>query len=493
MKNFLIIFILFFICHPSLADSISDATFLRKASLHIRGSSPSPEEYNELKATPLHARKNFLKTKIKNYLKTSAHQERMRFRLAELFRLKTPGGDQFIDSSGQLDSLSVLFTQIAKDNLSWDTLLTGKSYVIPSPSFMTTSPQLTDLGFFKLVYETLPETHEGVVSGPILKPAFERTADQPALEIKFSPGDPRIAGALTTKRFLSRYSTTAINKNRRRAAAVFRIFLCDPMIPAIESGKNRKHEFVNSTFAENFEVTDEMIAEQLTSNQRHGTDPQCMSCHSKLDPLGRTFQGSGLVLHPETFSGRLFYKRSNKETVDLPAAGIGEIASHITQQKEYVDCQVKWFWDQFIGVNIPLSPQRASELANDFNRVQRKTNDFIEVLLSAKEFRERPQSKQGVVFSQVSGLLKRCDACHTYEGAIPVFSQLPIGFTGKVDEQTNWLLKMKQRMELPIGHKDQMPKDRSKTWTEADIQLLLTWLNTGAKDDNQNSLLGGTK
>ena len=57
-------------------------------------------------------------------------------------------------------------------------------------------------------------------------------------KVSFAENDLRLAGALTTPLFFSRYATTGINKNRRRAAAIFRIFLCDKMtaaIPAMET------------------------------------------------------------------------------------------------------------------------------------------------------------------------------------------------------------------------------------------------------------------
>jgi hypothetical protein len=480
----------------AFGEQLGDATYLRKISLHVRGIKPTAEEYQELSQLKDSKEKElFFRKKIKDYLKTKNHEDRMVFRLAELFKLKTPA---FFDESQKMyspdisttkESLTELFAEIARENLSWDTLLNGKRYTAyPKQANSFSQGDSSDVGFFKLAYESLPETWEGVISSPILAPISQI---KDPIEIEFSKDDPRVAGALTTRRFLSRYTTTALNKNRRRAAAVFRIFLCDSMIPAIDSNKDRKHEFLDAAFADKFEVTEDMIATQLSDDSRHGADPQCMSCHSKLDPLGKTFQASGVILHPESFAGRLFYKRSNTDFVDVPARGIGDIAEAIVKQPEYEDCQVKWFWDQFIGINVPLSATKSKQLVQKFNRLNRKTNDFIEYLVSLPEFRNKPSVNNVIMFSQVKNLLKRCDSCHSYEGFIPSFSSLPIGFTRKSEEQTKWLQEIKKRLLLPKGHKDAMPKDREKNWSESDINTLILWLSTGAKNDEGQSMLSG--
>jgi hypothetical protein len=494
-----IILILFYSGVSFGQDLLSAESTLRKMSLHIRGIPPTAQEYEALAAHRSEdAKGKFIAEKAGEYLASERHVKRMKFRLTEKFRLLTPALSSNTDQSNirnisvEQNSLNDLFESLARDNLSWDTLLNGKKYrlyplqsELGSQSFRI----ISDFDFYRNIAPHLPGGHQGSVIDTLFRDI--QTPTEP-VELEFPQDDLRIAGALTTQRFLGRYTTTALNKNRRRAAAVFEAFLCDPMIPAIGSGADRKHEFLDSSFAENFQVTVPGVVEikaLLNSDQSHGTDPQCMACHSKLDPMGQTFQGNGITIHPEPFSGRLYFKRSSTETVDLPVRGIGELAQKITEQPEYVECQIQWFWTQFIGKDVPLTSSKMAELKNEFERVGRRTNDFIRAIVASPEFRQRPQNDEPLRFGQVQSLLKRCDSCHSNEGYMPSFSVLPIGFSKTEKEQTNWLIKTQERLLLPIGHKDHMPKDHKQNWTDKDFSMVVEWLKHGARDNDGTPLL----
>jgi len=492
MKSLVLLAMLGISLQTHAQNRLSEASYLRKLSFHIQGTKPSSNDFRGLESTPPEQREQFFNTKINEYLKSPGHQDRMRYRLSELFRLKTPSFDKSFlpeqeinqfseDSSAEDDSLTNLFERLAEDNLSWDELLVGKSYRLFH--YDNFSDRLTsDFGFFKLVYAGLPDIHMGVINSPFAK--LDPKEIKP-INITFDKDDPRIAGALTTRRFFSRYTTTVVNKNRRRAAAVFRIFLCDSMIPAIPSKSDRKHEFLDSTFADQFEVTDDMLPGNGGSSapDRHGVDPQCMACHSKLDPLGRSFQGSGVVLHPDPFAGRLYFKRKGRENINISGRGIGDLTLAITKQKEYSECQVKWFWDQFIGKDVPLMGTTESELILNFDKVGRRTNDFIKYIVTRPEFRSKPKAVTYVSFGKVKPLLKRCDSCHADEETIPDFSSLPIGWGDKNDE-LKYLNEMNRRLHLPFGDKEQMPEDRAKNWSENDIKLIEKWISDGARNEN---------
>lgn len=495
----------------AVAAPIGDATYLRKLSLAIRGVPPSSAEFTELAKTAHTAdRKAFFDKKISEYLNSQEHADRMVYRVSETLQIKPPAAPKrYVDkypSSGHgtqvhsairtevQDSVRDIVMRIASKNLSWDTLLTTKEYTVFPRSEYDFVAGASDIGFFQRLS---PQAGSDSRGGGAVSPDYLKvTAAQAPISLSFQQDDLRVSGVLTTSRFANRYTTTGINKNRKRAAAVFRTFLCDPMIPAIASSGDRTHEFIDATFAEKFVVTENEIRNGalVSAEARHGSDAQCMSCHYKLDPLGKVFQNTGVVLGSKPSPGALIFKRSSDGTlVDVPVRGIGELGTAITKQPEYVDCQVQWFWREFIGQDVPLPSQKKQQWVQKFESVGRRTNDFISALVRADEFRNPPVKSQFVTFDRVQPLLKRCDNCHSKQDDIPTMAKLPIGLSGAADEHATWIAEMSERMNRPDGARGKMPKDPG-VWAQEDIELVKTWLAQGARDENGNPTVptGGT-
>ncbi len=454
---------------------LSDASYLRKLSLHLRGLQPTPAEYAELEAVENEPAKRqaYFDAKIDQYITSPHYQDRMVFRLAELFQLRTPEVPRLTSVTGPIsqgyygtprsehpDALLDLFSRIARDNLSWDTLLTGKDYFAGA---------LTDLRTFEPLMSSLSDE-------TLLDPG------KPPVPVSFAADDPRIAGALTTARFLSRYNTTNVNKNRRRAAAVFRIFYCDPMSPVVPPPKDKKAAVLAQAFGtvDHGTVTEKELQDGMSISDaaRHGGQPQCATCHYKLDPMGKTFQNFGLTLNTELAPGALVFARPGGQKVNVTVKGIGELGAAIAKTPEYSACQVEWFWSQLIGQDVFLLPSRKSELTADFDRLGHRANDFIRLLVKAPEFREKPRKIEMLTQLHVSPLLKRCDSCHNAMGTIPEFAAIP---TQLIDPEL--LERMRERMNLADDDKRKMPRDWTR-WNPRDLELLKRWLNEGAADAN---------
>lgn len=467
-------------------NSLSDAGFLRKASLHIRGIEPSLTEYSTLRSFQnSQARQEFLQNTLRNYLISSESQDRMVFRLSERFQLLTPNADEtlfpknardviqesFMSLLVRKDATKDLFARLVRDNLPWDYLLTGKEYnAYPLPEEINNVTEINDIDFFSILSPDLEENPP---------------AEGQSRLIRFPENDLRIAGVLSTPRFLSRYTTTNVNKNRRRAAAVFRIFLCDPMFPIIPPPSDRKGTYLDKVFNDQDHkgVTESLLERVISLNdaQRHGSDQRCISCHYKLDPMGRTFQNIGLAVSPQPSPGALAYARpQSNQKVNIKLRGLGDLGKEITKQPEYVSCQIDWFWQEFIGSDIPLRPDRKQELISQFESVGRKTNDFIRLLISSPEFRTKPRPQDRISFFQVQPLLQRCDNCHSSEPNIPSFAE------GKFSHRD--MLEIKFRLNAPDGHRRKMPRDWTK-WNPQDLQLLKTWINQGAVDSSGQPIL----
>ncbi|MES2964903.1 MAG: hypothetical protein V4760_13510, partial [Bdellovibrionota bacterium] len=327
----------------------------------------------------------------------------------------------------------------------------------------------------------LPSDGVGSIQADYLKKPI---ADKPSYPVSFAPDDVRVAGALTTARFSARYNTTVLNKNRKRAAAVFKIFFCDAMTPNVPANGDKHYEFVEATFPEKFEVTEETIRSMAAGTDKHGTDKDCVACHYKLDPMGKVFQTSALALHPRPAAGALVFTRLvTGELITVPGKGIGDVAKAITQQPEYETCQVKWFWKEFIGQDAKLPVQDRPAWVKKFNAVGRKTNDFVLELVTSDQFRRRPVEPpppELVTFDKVEDLLQRCDSCHAREMTIPQFSSLPIGGSQTLHEET--VKGMIDRLDRADGDKKKMPKE-SAGWKTSEIELVRKWLAQGARDE----------
>lgn len=480
-------------CDTSASDLQIANRRLRKISLHLRGITPTSDEYDSMaKSEDPEA---FIQKQIIEYQKSPSYVEKMNYRIDEMLRLKTQQYWSDDLSNTSVTSCDLLVTSLTKDNLSWDTLLTGKQY------FITPEPQSAqaDIGFYSAVKPNLPKTNVGAmrtlfVNLPSTSYSYSATGPAPTpsygppTSVTFDPADPRVAGVLTTKRFLDRYNTTNLNKNRGRAAAVFRTFLCDDMKPSVGSTSTDDPALINEAFGGKLRAMPAVGHATMMDERRHGTDPACMSCHYKLDPLGRSFMTSTHALSTFAAPGALVFNRPDGSQVSISGKGIGDVALAITKQPEYAQCQVKHFWSWFVGDDIPISSSKMDFLVQEFDRVGRKTNDFVTVMLNQPEFNTQetasvasaPQTK--VTFGQVKPLLAKCMACHQQSDATDDFTTLPIGGNGSA--QDRWLNKISKEMDLDHDglNPTMPPKDSPWQPTKDEIQLLKSWINQGAHE-----------
>ncbi|MGE0631661.1 MAG: hypothetical protein AB7O96_04595 [Pseudobdellovibrionaceae bacterium] len=469
-------------------QSLSDAGYLRKLSLHLRGVPPSLEEYKAMKiAKSQNGFDAFINEKVDEYTATSQHANKMMYRLSELFYLRTndrPEGfesDETRSYGSQYDALTNLFTSMAKENRPWDDLLKSKRYnftVAEAIRFdFSYSGAFPDQQFFSLIEPSLVGKSDEIES-----PIVDNLPKQ-SYVLRLDEDDVRVAGSLTTSRFLSRFSTNAVNKNRRRAAAVYRIFLCDPMVASIPTTEaDAKHKFLEATFAKQYKVSEQDIVQNLDA-KLHGNDDKCFACHMKLDPMGQTFRKSNVTLGKAPVAGALVLKRENGKVDSFPAKGIGDLAASIAQQPEYVECQVRWFWKEFIGEDIPLPKEKMRSLIKDFDKVQRKTNDFIKVVVTSPEFRTQPIT--ALTFNDVAPILKRCDTCHVEQG-MTSFAALPIE---SAETHGQWLKRITRALTRPDNDPMKMPKE-SHLWNKKDIEKILVWINQGAPDNQGQPTAG---
>jgi hypothetical protein len=141
-------------------------------------------------------------------------------------------------------------------------------------------------------------------------------------------------GVLGTNGMWWRYTSTADNANRGRAAALSRVLLCDERY-------ERPVDFKKSNAS--VDVT-----------ERIASDPSCVGCHSTLDPLASTLYGFWRH-HPESYTEALRYYTSREQDwvahTNVPPAYYGqdvsslyEVGRAVADDPRFVNCAVKQVW-----------------------------------------------------------------------------------------------------------------------------------------------------
>lgn len=488
-------FIAVWVMNFAVAQSLTGVNLLNKISVSLTGVMLSRQDQQTIQAmTSAEEQKKFIAVKVEQYLKSTEYSNKMTFRMEELFQFQ-PAKIATYDLAYKptirtATASNYLFDSMTTQNRSWDDLLTAKSYVINERALNISKEPVTDYGFYGNLM-SLPTATSGYVrSMEDIPEDVEFTRKL----IQFPADDVRIAGALTTPRFFARYATTGINKNRRRAAAIFKIFLCDSMSAAIPKSATIEDSVYSMLYPSKASagITEEEVKAVLNKNDSiHGTRADCRSCHYKLDPMGEVFKFSTTIVASKPAKGALAYKNKDGQLIDIPVNGIGELAQAITQQPAYLDCQVKTFWNWFVGQDKILTPERLNELKTVFNQMGRKTNDFVKYLVLQDEFaqRELPNELRDLG-RNTKQYMRRCQSCHNEAGDYfgTDLTVWPLGSKDNNKYDTNyWKNKIVEMLDLDhMGLARKMPPSPLVGGfipTRQELELIKLWIEKGMPDE----------
>jgi hypothetical protein len=256
------------------------------------------------------------------------------------------------------------------------------------------------------------------------------------------------------------------------------------MKPLVDINKEDRDALLKLATTDSETITPAEAHAQL-SQVRHGSDPKCIGCHRKLDPLGQSFLAAGQGLSDEPSPGKLVYDNDEMgRHVSIEGRGLGDLARAITEQPEYSQCQVKRFWKWFIGYDVPLLDERLEALVGEFDKLGRRTNDFIAYLVNQPELSDSRRKFDMPSFFKVKPILNRCNSCHAQNaGAPPSFTKLPIG--GDRESAKMWIEGIAEALDLSHdGEKKQMPP-KAADWslTKSDYANLRAWIADGAPSE----------
>lgn len=486
MKIFLMIGILLSLCFCFAEGQMGHQRRLRKLTIHLTGRIPTLAEQEELETIPLHKREKFFREKTDQLLQSELFVQHFSNYLKELFFLSS-----FSSQIGS-DPLESLFEKVIRNNLDWDQLLLSKEYEIDfTDNNMYYSNELPELSF----YDFALKGPSFQVASNEIRDYLEKNGSYPqgnyVLRADTEEQKEALAGTITTPRFFDRYTTNKKNRNRRRAAAVFRIFLCDNMKPVILSTDNNNKDILYSSL-DATEVTSPVTDD--SAEKRHGSDASCKGCHYKLDPLANTFRGSSRQLNKAT-PGRLTYKKESGEMVDIPVSGLGELGEVITQQEEYLQCQVRHFWNWYIGEDIFLDKENLKKLTKIFEKSGddgsgngRRPKDFIRYLVNSKDFyTEKEFNPTEVRYSHVKNIFKRCDVCHENEVLAPHLSE-GYPFSANKNDNLKALQILVKALNLDEKQASAVMPPRRAGWrlSQEETSIISAWLQSGAQDEKGN-------
>jgi cytochrome c553 len=469
------------------------ATQLQKLSRALSGKNASVDDLNSIQNLKTDQEvQSYLKLKAREYVQSENFKLNFKFKIDELFKMQV--SRNLSDRNYAYDNL---IQTIINDNKNWDQLLLAHEYTISVPDASHSAEQDFEGSEHKF-FETLTGGQQNVyndfstiVKSIDLSLNGGLTSTQTSLiekKYQFDEKDERIAGLLSTKRFFSRYTNTALNKNRRRAAFVFDVFLCDPMVPVVPAISN-ENELKDIDFSVGKKLTEEQIKAH-TKVDPHGQQADCMACHEKLDPLGQVFSNSNFQLSPFAAPGALFYRRSGQAPVSTPVKGLRSLARSITQQEEYIKCQTQHFWNWFIGEDVPLTDSRHQELVQFFNSIDRKPVDFILYLVSQPEFKKAPLplTENQLLARQAAGILKTCHSCHKQNESelIDYWDMSSFPFAKDLKTRESRVAEMKKQLDTKNNSSNPKMPPRSSLWrpTQQEYLILNKWLTTGAPDLN---------
>jgi hypothetical protein len=226
---------------------LEPARLLRRVSLDLRGTVPSVAELDAVEHDPAHVH-----TLAAEWVEQPAFQEHLVHRLAERWHTRVDAlpieyqdyglapSEQYAFQRAVGDEPLRLAARVVADDRPWSDVLTA-DHTVANAMLLDIWPMAAD-----------NEPGSGWVIA------------------QYTDGRPH-AGVLTTNGLWWRYETDVSNLNRRRIAAVTRIFLCEDYLDREVSFAERDVDA---------DVTQAVL-----------DDPACQSCHASLDPAAGALMG----------------------------------------------------------------------------------------------------------------------------------------------------------------------------------------------------------
>lgn len=246
------------------------------------------------------------------------------------------------------------------------------------------------------------------------------------------------AGVLSDSFFFTRHSSTFSNKNRGRAAAVARAFLCYDFL-------SREVELDASIDL----ADEEAVANAITNN------PTCVSCHQTLDPLAASFAPyfplyvpTFLETYPFTFytGGATGYMATaDPAFFGTPSTGLRDVGVLIASDPRFSMCAARRFLSYFTQTEPELLEIEDVSRMNDiFLSEGMNAKALIKAIVLADSFRvassnvdEGAEEIRAVLKARPEQLARLVESTTGYRWATNLPFDFGTGNIGEVDLMTD--------------------------------------------------------
>lgn len=304
--SFILAFLLF-LSGGAFADELSPEVYLGKISQRLTGQWPTPDEYALLSASMAssqcresHCLTNFFTEYIRLKLDSPQFYSEAVLKTYEKFGFQIPQVPPFpftpkFDSGNDLLGREPLLVyRVFKQNLSVNELFSAQTYWLNSVDLAAYTSAVFTL---PITWEKLPSSHL-VTSSEVPEITLPATLNQ--LDYR---GHPNVAGLFSTKKFMDRYWNTPSNAGFKRAAAVFKVMLCDRLFPSIERKGQKAREEALALGSVDQKISDRTL-EEIHKN-RHANQEDCRKCHDRLNPMALTMRPLEVGISQFPSPGRL--------------------------------------------------------------------------------------------------------------------------------------------------------------------------------------------
>jgi hypothetical protein len=288
--------------------------------------------------------------------------------------------------------------------------------------------------------------------------------------VRLAAGETRYRSVLGELDFLNRFPDTPTNRNRARANYVFKTFLCETLAPTAQL--EEKHRFAED-------------------DDPHGTNPDCIGCHYRLDPLARFFD-HWRPPYPNTTTtwydasqpaaGNLILRGADGSRTEHSGAGDADLARILQNEPRVSACLATKVWEMLLGPGVKLEADTAAGLVQAFAARQ----NFKDVVRQAAmhpyfwSTAEAPPLK----YDDVKPLFLVCKDCHGPDGSARTQID-PESYPFAADPAANAALL--GRIWGAINHAPgfkPMPKAPIPALPADSLAKIRDWVAAGANDTN---------
>lgn len=189
------------------------------------------------------------------------------------------------------------------------------------------------------------------------------------------------AGVLSTNGLWWRYTTDQFNQNRTRAAAIFRLLVCDDFPARPVSFAESSTEFAG-----------------VDSADRLATDPYCLACHAAIEPVASAMYGFWWYRQYTPTEMVTYHAERERLGIDNlgaepawfgePVDGLADLGRHVGADGRFRECAVRTMTTALWRRAPALEDQAAlEELETTFTSAELRMPALIRAILDGDEYR----------------------------------------------------------------------------------------------------------